>query len=71
MDVVAISIPTENGWRWRIVDYAGEVVEQSRDTFATIAAALASGAGRLPAIDVAPPTVARTWRRSTPRLNGL
>jgi len=70
MDVVAISIPAERGWRWRIVDDAGAVVEQSPDTFATIAAALVSGAGRLPALDVAPPAVMRAWRRSTPRLSG-
>jgi len=53
MDVVAVSTPPENAWRWRIVNYAGEVVEESHETFTTIAAALASGAVRLPAIDVA------------------
>jgi len=53
MDVVAVSTPPENAWRWRIVNYAGEVVEESRETFTTIAAALASGAVRLPTIDVA------------------
>jgi len=68
MDVVAISTPPENAWRWRIVNYAGEVVEESRETFTTIAAALASGALRLPAIDIAPRTAAETWRRSTSRL---
>jgi len=63
MDVLAIS--TEKGWRWRIVDHAGEVVEQSRDTFATVGAAFESGAERLPSID-AEPTVTRGWTRSTP-----
>ena len=53
MDVVAVSTPPENAWRWRIVNYAGEVVEESHETFTTIAAALASGAGRLPAINLA------------------
>ena len=71
MDVVAISIPSEVGWRWRIVNYTGEVVEESRGTFATIAAALASGAGRLPAIDVAPRPLAPTWRRPTSRPHRL
>ena len=66
MDVLAIS--TKKGWCWRIVDHAGEVVEQSGDAFATIGAALASGAERLPAIDVAP-TVTRDWTRSTPPAN--
>ena len=47
MDVVAVSTPPANTWRWRIVNYAGEVVEESRETFATIAAALASGAASL------------------------
>jgi len=55
MDVVAIS--AEKGWRWRIVGHAGEVVEQSREIFATIAAALVSGAGRRQGIDVAPTVV--------------
>ena len=53
MDVIAVSTPPENAWRWRIVNYAGEVVEESRETSTTISAALASGAVRLPAIDVA------------------
>ena len=53
MDVVAVSTPPENAWRWRIVNYAAEVVEESRETFTTIAAALASGAVHLPTIDVA------------------
>ncbi len=69
MDVVAVSIPPASTWRWRIVNYAGEVVEESRESFATIAAALASGAVRLPAIDVAPPAVAHPWRRPTSGLN--
>ena len=57
--------------RWRIVGHAGEVVEQSREIFATIAAALVSGAGRRQAIDVAPPTVARGWKRWMPRRERL
>jgi len=69
MDVVAIS--AEKGWRWRIVGHAGEVVEQSREIFATIAAALVSGAWRRQAIDVAPPTVARGWKRWMPRRERL
>jgi len=67
MDVLAIS--TEKGWRWRIVDHAGEVVEQPRDTFATVGAAFASGAEHLPAIDAAP-TGARDWTRLMPPTNG-
>lgn len=67
MEVVAISVPPETAWRWRIVNYAGEVVEESRETFTTIAAALKSGATRLPILDVAPRPVTETWRRSTHR----
>ena len=69
IDVVAIS--AEKGWRWRIVGHDGEVVEQSREIFATIAAALVSGAGRRQAIDVALPTVARGWKRWMPRRERL
>ena len=70
MDVVAVSTPPANTWRWRIVNYAGEVVEESRETFATIAAALASGAVRLPVIDVAPRAVAHTWRHPASGFSG-
>ena len=34
-------------WRWRIVNYAGEIVEESRETFATIASAVEHGSKRL------------------------
>jgi len=37
MDVAAVSTPPENAWRSRIVNYAGEVVEESRETLTTIA----------------------------------
>jgi hypothetical protein len=47
MQVGAFSIPNRPGWRWRIINYAGETVEESRDMFATIALAVASGTKRV------------------------
>jgi hypothetical protein len=52
VDVVAISTPLRTGWYWRIVNYAGEVVEESRGPFATIGGAVADGRLRLTAMDV-------------------
>ena len=71
MNVVAFSIPTQPGWRWRIFTYAGEVIEESRERFPTIAAALARGTRRLVEINIVdrsePP---RVWRRN-PRLGKI
>jgi hypothetical protein len=52
MQVGAFSTPGEPDWRWRIVNYAGETVEESRGTFATIALAMADGRKRLGQLDV-------------------
>lgn len=52
MQVVAFSTPLDPEWRWRIVNYAGEVLEESRETFPTIAGAIAQGAKRLRLMDV-------------------
>jgi len=53
MQVAAISTPQDNFlWRWRIVNYAGEVVEESRATFPTIASAVEHGSKRLRQMDV-------------------
>lgn len=51
MNVVAISTPSAPDWRWRIVNYAGEMVEESYGTFPSIASAVADGAIRLRARD--------------------
>ena len=48
MQVVAIATPGSRDWRWRIVDYSGGTMEESRETFASIATALASGAKSYP-----------------------
>jgi hypothetical protein len=47
MQVGAFSTPGEPDWRWRIVNYAGETVDESNESFATIALAMASGRKRL------------------------
>ena len=47
MNVVAFSTPLRPNWRWRIVDYAGEIVEESEASFPTISSAVAEGAKRL------------------------
>jgi hypothetical protein len=52
MQVAAFTTPMSPDWRWRIVNYAGEVIEESRETFATIATAVAHGARRLAELNV-------------------
>lgn len=47
MQVTAISNPRHPLWRWRITDYAGELIEESRDDFPTISAAVAAGTKRM------------------------
>lgn len=47
VNVLAFSTPRDPGWRWRIVDYGGETVEESWTTFPTIAQAVAGGTERL------------------------
>ena len=47
MNVVAFSTPSHPDWRWRIVNYGGETVEESSTGFATIALAVAEGNERL------------------------
>ena len=48
MQLAAVSTPQDGArWRWRIVNYAGEIVEESRETFATIASAIEHGSKRL------------------------
>ncbi len=52
MDVVAVSTPGHPGWCWRIVNYAGELVEESNVAFPTIATAITEGRQRLEAMNV-------------------
>ena len=53
MQVVAFSAPPDPRWRWRIVDYAGQLVEESHEMFLTIASAVEQGAKRLRAMEIA------------------
>jgi hypothetical protein len=52
VQVLAFSTPQAPLWRWRIVNYAGELVEESRETFPTIAGALEHGSKRLKVMNV-------------------
>ena len=69
MQVVAFSSPTDPEWRWRILDYSGAIVEESRDRFPTISAAVAAGTARLVRMNVVDraelfaPTVRTRWAR--------
>lgn len=47
MNVIAVSTPGQPNWRWRIVDYHGETVEESYTPLPTIAEAVAEGNERL------------------------
>lgn len=51
MQVIAFATPTRPEWRWRIVDYAGETVEESTSVFPTIAAAVGAGSAHLLKLD--------------------
>jgi len=69
VNVVAVSTPQDAGWRWRIVNYAGEIIEESHRLFSTIRSAVAEGAERLQEMDVA--DVSRpSPHRTTPYLRG-
>jgi hypothetical protein len=47
MQVTAFSTPAHPEWRWRICNYAGEMVEESYGGFPSIATAVATGMQRL------------------------
>jgi hypothetical protein len=67
MNVLAVSAPGHPNWRWRIVGYYGEMVEESSASFPTIAEAVAEGRERLQRhTDRDAPIVRRPWAR-TPR----
>ena len=68
MQVAAFSTPAGNGWRWRIVNYAGEMVEESSESFATISLAVAQGTKRLIQMNVIDTSVAGPVHRSTSHL---
>jgi len=66
MNVVAISTPHRADWRWRIVNYSGEVVEESHAGFPSIAVAIADGAKRLREMNtIDQPVAPSVYARST------
>ena len=52
MQVLAFSTPARPDWRWRIVSYSGEVVEESNQTFASISIAVTDGTRRMNELNV-------------------
>ena len=52
MQVVAFCTPAQPEWRWRIVNYSGEMVEESYETFLSIAAAVTDGTRRMDELTV-------------------
>ncbi len=52
MQVVAFSTPVHPDWRWRIVNYSGEMVEESYQTFPSIATAITEGTRRMNELNV-------------------
>ena len=66
MRVAAFSTANDAEWRWRIVNYAGETIAESRERFPSISAAVAHGETRLAAMNVVDRSEPVNWRRSTP-----
>jgi len=69
MQVGAVLAGPAGNWHWRIINYAGETVEESRRTFPTIARAVEEGAKRLKKLDV-DRSAPRLPYRSTSHLRG-
>ena len=69
MQVAAVSTPQDGArWRWRIVNYPGEIVEESRETFATIGSAVEQGSKRLAKMDGVDNSVPYQYHISTRHL---
>ncbi|PYN96432.1 MAG: hypothetical protein DMD91_21615 [Candidatus Rokuibacteriota bacterium] len=68
MHVYAVCTPRDKGWRWRIMNAAGECVEESRARFASISVAVAEGSRRLAAMKTVDRSVPRNPYRLTTHL---
>jgi hypothetical protein len=68
VDVTAFSTPNRPDWRWRIVTYAGEMVEESYEGFPTIALAITEGTKRMAALNIVDRSVPPRAYRSTSHL---
>jgi hypothetical protein len=49
---MAFNTPLRPEWRWRISSYTGEMIDESRERFPTIAAAVEEGTRILAKMDV-------------------
>lgn len=49
---MAFNTPLQPHWRWRIVSNAGELVEESRQAFVSISAAVGEGRARVRELNV-------------------
>jgi hypothetical protein len=65
MQVLAFSTTASGRWRWRIVNYGGEMIEESREQYPTIAEAVTQGTGRLTEMNVQ--DISRMERSFSPR----
>jgi hypothetical protein len=52
VQVLAFCSPARPEWRWRIVNYEGEMVEESYETFRSIATAVTEGSRRMDELTV-------------------
>ena len=68
MQVGAVSTPESPGWRWRVVNYAGEMIEESRESFPTINVAVAHGKKRHAEMDIVDRSVPTRDYRAAPFL---
>lgn len=68
MQVTAFATPARPDWRWRIVNYAGEMIEESSGSYPTIAIAVTMGAQRLEAMNARDLSVPGNPYRSTSHL---
>ena len=68
MQVAAVNTAGSADWRWRIVNYAGDTITESRERFPSIGAAVAHGENKLAAMNVIDRSEPVSWRRSTSHL---
>jgi hypothetical protein len=68
MQVAAVSISGSPGWRWRVVNYAGELIEESRESFPTIHLAVTHGKKRHAEMDIVDRSVPPRDYRAAPFL---
>ena len=68
MQVTAFNTPQDQSWRWRIVNYAGEVIAESEQGFASIHDALVHGKEHLATLnaDQSQAVKPQSWRARHP-----